>query len=70
MSKDSDSAGLQQTFDEPVELWVCHDCKMIGTFVQAKAHHIARGHEVEPLDRETATAIYEEWRRTGDPRAA
>ncbi len=52
------------------EMWVCHSCQMIGSEPQARAHHIVKGHEIEPLTKETATAIWEEWERTGDPRAA
>lgn len=50
-------------------MWVCHKCKFIGIKVQAHAHEITTGHEIERLDEKTSDAIREEWRRVGDPRA-
>lgn len=39
------------------DLWVCHGCQMIGGYAEAKAHEIARGHDIERLDDETAEAV-------------
>jgi hypothetical protein len=47
-------------------LWVCHTCEMIGSHVEAKAHEITRGHEVEELDAETSEGIRREWVEGGD----
>lgn len=49
-------------------LWVCHDCGMIGSHVEAEAHANRRGHEIEDLGKETSDLVWEEWRRIGDPR--
>lgn len=51
-------------------LWVCETCRYIGSEGEAKAHALVRGHDVEALDHPTSDAIFAEWQRVGDPRAA
>lgn len=45
------------------ELWVCHDCALIGTREDAARHIETTGHPVERLDSETAKYIRAERQR-------
>jgi hypothetical protein len=51
-------------------LWACHECKMIGTPVEGKAHRLARGHDVVELSDEESQGVRELWMRDQAKRAA
>ena len=40
--------------DVLADAWVCHRCLMVGTEVEAKAHSIVHGHEVERVSEAVA----------------
>ena len=31
------------------DAWVCHQCEMVGSEVEARAHNIVQGHDIERL---------------------
>lgn len=51
-------------------LWVCHDCKMVGTEAEARAHHIAKGHEPVVLTEDESAAVRTLWNEERAKRVA
>ncbi len=51
-------------------LWACHECQMIGTAVEGKAHRIAHGHNVVELTAEESKGIRDIWMADRMKRAA
>lgn len=51
-------------------LWVCHECELIGSRAEATDHHVATKHPVEMLDSTTTAAVRELQLRASAERAA